>query len=486
MVRRFVRLSLGYGVVGSLSAAFSFLLLPLYTRLLPPAAYGVIDVLLTLTNLIVALVLLGVDQALNAFFFDGDELYQARLSGTALGGVLVIAFGIWIVLIAAAPLLVYALFGDRQYASLLYLISINVIVLPLLTTLTSIYRLRQRVRRVNFIGLLGLCLNLIAVSIFVLWWRLGLLGIALASFVTQSLTALIILLTLRSELRLQVDRGLLRPLYTAGVGLLPATISWLLLVNIDRLMLTQYVTTTELGLYALANKLATLLTIIFTICWSAWLPMALSMAGESGAAQRYAQMFELFAAGSMVLALTFGAFAPELLGLISRAEYQGAAPYVLALMVFTGPMTFIGACFNVAFYASKRTHLVSVVNLAGALVNIVLNLLLNPWLGVWGAVLATLAAGTCSTGLAFVLSRDLLPVSYRWWRLLPVIFFYLSLVTAFVLLPSATIGWKVAAIILLVGAAVGSDLIPRQSLKQLRSVLRPAARAAAVANHSEE
>jgi len=173
-----------------------------------------------------------------------------------------------------------------------------------------------------------------------------------------------------------------------------------------------------------------------------------------------------------LLAFVMGVFASEVLAIMSRAEYQAAALYVLALMVFTGPLTFVGACFNIAFYARKRTHLVSVVNLSGALLNIVLNLVLNPLLGVWGAVSATLIAGGVSVGIAFLLSQRLMPIAYRWANLLPVMVIYGLLVAVFVLTPAATISWKIAACAALVVAMIFCDLIPRQLLRQTLTTLR--------------
>lgn len=78
-LKHLVKLTAGYSpvtLIGPLSLIF---LTPLYTRVLTPADYGVVDVVLTMVTLITTVVNLGLDQALNAFFYDGDLNYQKKL-----------------------------------------------------------------------------------------------------------------------------------------------------------------------------------------------------------------------------------------------------------------------------------------------------------------------------------------------------------------------------------------------------------------------
>jgi O-antigen/teichoic acid export membrane protein len=473
ILRKFLQAAFGYGLVSLLSSSLSFLLLPLYTQLLTPADYGLIDVISTVNNLVVTLVVFGVDHALAAYFFDGNEQYRQRLIGTALWITLSLAFCAWLAVIIGAPLLSNRLLGDDRFTTFYYLTSLNILVGPLALVLSAAYRLRVHVLKVNLISLATVCSLLGGNILFVAVLRYGVLGIALSNLFAYCLVFISMLLVAGRDLRLPFDRALVGPLYRAAAGVVPATMSWLGILNLDRLLLTQFVSLEQLGLYSLANKLATLLSIGFTIIWNAWSPIALSMAHEKEAPQRFVQMFEFFVVGSMAVALGVGLFAREAITLVSRAEYVPAAPYAIVLMVFTGPLTFMAACFNLAFYTSKQTHLLSVVNLSGLALNVLLNLLLAPQLGVWGAVLATVAAGLLISGLGYAFSQRLVALPYRWLRLAPALTIYIGLVILCASMPELSILLRIACFALFVMVIIVSRLLPLQLLRQGMALVRP-------------
>ncbi len=70
---RIVRSSTNYGLGGMLPQVISFLLVPVYTRFLTPADYGVADVVSALGTVLVILFRLGLTGAVIRFFFDHRE-----------------------------------------------------------------------------------------------------------------------------------------------------------------------------------------------------------------------------------------------------------------------------------------------------------------------------------------------------------------------------------------------------------------------------
>ena len=66
---RLVRLSAGYSLVTLAGPVLTILLTPLYTRVLSPADYGVVEAATTVSAFVNTLVLFAMDQALNAHFF---------------------------------------------------------------------------------------------------------------------------------------------------------------------------------------------------------------------------------------------------------------------------------------------------------------------------------------------------------------------------------------------------------------------------------
>ncbi|MGH2525031.1 MAG: lipopolysaccharide biosynthesis protein, partial [Anaerolineales bacterium] len=309
--------------------------------------------------------------------------------------------------------------------------------------------------------------------VMVLGLRFKATGVIAANVIANVFACGLGLVLASQSLRGSFSGPLARALIRTGVSLLPGTFSFLLLAGVDRILLTQFVSPADLGLYAIANKLASMLYVLLGPAWNAWWPMALEMAPQPDAPRQYARMSEYFVAGSMLLALGLGLFAPEILGVFTRAAYVPAAPYALALMIYVGPLSFMAQFLFTGLYARKRTHLVSLAYLVAAAVNITLNILLNPLIGVWGAVWATVWAGVVLLAIAYAAGQRALPIPYRWRRIAGLSAVYLGLVTAYLLWPALnTLSFKLGAGLLLAAAIPAVGIVSRQQVQIALQALR--------------
>lgn len=464
-LQRLARLTAGYSLVTLIGPLFTILLTPLYTRVLTPADYGVVDVALTLGALVNIVIVLGTDQAMSAHFFDGDDtnkrdLVTSTLIYVALAG----AVGCGVLFIFAEPIAI-TLFKDPTRQITLRLLAPYVLFAPLYAVLAAALRLRMGIRRVNILGFTYLityvCLNVL----FVLVLQFKATGVIAANVLAHVAGALAGLALVWKPLRGQFAATALKPVLTSGLALLPGMVGFILLANVDRILLTQYVSQSEIGLYSIANKLASMLYVAFSAVWSAWWPMAMEMAKQPDAPRQYARMFEYFIAASTVAALTMGLFAPEILRLFTSEAYWPAAPYATVLMIYTGPLAFMNGSFQISHYVGKRVGWISAAALVSAGCNIALNLVLNPIYGVWGAVIATVIAGAVFGLITYITGRGVLFVDYRWLRTGIVIGVYLIVLGCVSLFASAAILVKIAAIALLMFTVISVGFVKTSQIR---------------------
>jgi O-antigen/teichoic acid export membrane protein len=448
-LKRFTRMTVGYSLVTLLGPLFTILLTPLYTRVLTPADYGVVDVALTLGALISVFAIFGVDQALSAYFFDGPASFQRSLVTTGILLVGLIGASLGSVLALSATSVAEFLFKDPARRYIVYLLAIGLVSGPIYGVIVAGLRLQMGVRRVNILALSSLFSTIFTTVLFVLILQLKATGIVAANVVAGVWNCCFGLWIGLRTLRGRVQSHLMKPLMRTGASLLPGALGYLLLANVDRLLLTQYVSQTDIGLYSIANKLASMLWVLLGAAWIAWWPLALEMAHKPDAPYQYARMLEYFAAASMYLALGIGIFSPEILMVFTRDVYVPAAPYALVLMIATGPLALISGFFQIGPYVRKRTYLISIAYLLSAGLNILLNLWLNPLIGVWGAVWATVIAMLVLGMILYMMNQRLMPVSYRWSGVALMAVTYTVLVMLFLLTPAFT-SWpiKVGALLL--------------------------------------
>ncbi|NJN82615.1 MAG: polysaccharide biosynthesis protein [Caldilineaceae bacterium] len=441
-LKRLIKLTVGYSPITLLGPLSLIFLTPLYTRVLTPADYGVVDIALTLAALLAVVVSLGLDQALNSFFFDGDADHQRNIVTTVAVYLAVIGALVAVVVALLALPLSEALFGTPDYQQIIYLVAISVLAAPIYGMTAAVMRLQMRVRDVNILGIVNLSVLILANVLLVLILRLGATGTVLANTVTVVISCLLGLALLRTTLRGRVGMAILKPIWLIGLSLVIGILGNSLLVSSDRLLMTQFVSTADIGLYSIANKLAMMLSVLVTGAWMAWMPLSLSIASDADAPRQYARVYELFICVTLVGALALGLFAPEILAVFTTTSYVPAAPYAAVLMFYTGPITSSANTFAIGLFTRKRTYLLSVAVIVGAAVNIVLNLWWLPMLGVWGAVISTVVAGSIWAGLAYLFSRQALRVPYRWKQIGALVIVYTVLIVTF-LFRSELFAWPV-------------------------------------------
>jgi O-antigen/teichoic acid export membrane protein len=435
---RVARLTAGYSLVTLLGPVFTVLLTPLYTRVLVPADYGVVEVAGTLQAFITTFVLFSLDQALAVDFYQGDAAQQRDLVTTsvvcagALGALAAAA------LLAGATPLAQLLFKDPGRRYLIGLLAIGALTTPLYSLLLTALRLKMQVQRVNALALTFLLATVTSNVVLILGLHFKATGVIAANAIASAVACILGLGLALPLLRGHFTPPLAGSLVRIGASLLPGAFSFLVLAGIDRLMLTQYVSQTDLGLYSIANKLASILFVLLSAAWYAWWPLALEMAGQPGATRQYARMLEYIEAAAMFLGLALGLFAPEILAIATRAPYVPAAPYALVLMAYIGPLGFAAQSFFIGHYVQKRTHWISVAYLVAAAVNVVMNLWLDTQLGVWGAVWATVGASLVLVIIAYGTGQAVLPVPYRLGQLLVLSAVYASAIALFLRVPAAT------------------------------------------------
>jgi O-antigen/teichoic acid export membrane protein len=205
--------------------------------------------------------------------------------------------------------------------------------------------------------------------------------------------------------------------------------------------------------------------VILSAGWNAWWPMALEMTNKPDAARQYARMAELFLAAALWLTLGIGLFAPEILAWFTRAVYVPAAPYALILLIYYGPLSFLGSNFQIGLYARKQTHWISIAFIVAAMVNVGLNLLWDRAWGVWGAVAATIVAIVAWLVCLYLPSQRALPIQYAWGKMGRLALIYSGVVGAFLLVPGFNhLLLKISVLALFPLAIIGTGIVSRREL----------------------
>jgi O-antigen/teichoic acid export membrane protein len=191
-----------------------------------------------------------------------------------------------------------------------------------------------------------------------------------------------------------------------GAGLLPHLYGGLLLASADRLFLAKLSTLEQVGLYAVAVQVSSVITVLASSFNLAWIPWTFERLKRNTVADRR-QVARLIGVHDLLLlgaALGIALLARPALSLLVGEQFRDAAPFVLVLSL--GAVA--GGMYNMAvnpIFFSGRTYLVPIASLGSGSVNLLLNWLLIPPLGPMGAALAFALSSVVCFLIASVLAQ---------------------------------------------------------------------------------
>jgi O-antigen/teichoic acid export membrane protein len=194
-----------------------------------------------------------------------------------------------------------------------------------------------------------------------------------------------------------------------GVPIVIHLLSGVMHSSIDRAILADMVSVAELGLYTLGYQVGMVMAIVTTSVNKAWQPSYYEVM-ESNDPKKDHHIRRTYNLWLIVMSLicTLGIlWGGDILKLITPQNFHGASvviPYVLLGYFFHGLYYF--AVSPIFFH--KRTILLPIfTGAAAALVNIGLNFLLIPYLGITGAALATTISMFFQALVVYIVGRRL-------------------------------------------------------------------------------
>ncbi|MFN0097652.1 MAG: lipopolysaccharide biosynthesis protein [Gemmatimonadaceae bacterium] len=487
----YLRSTLRHGGIYTLGVILSrlvgFIMIPVYTRVLVPADYGILEILSLTTDILGMLAGMGIGLAVMRQYYaapdeDGRHIVASSAATLLLGVFAVVAVAGLLAAGSLSPILL----GPDQSPNLVRLAVVFLAIGSTIEVPMAMLRARQRSAGVVTIGLVRLMLSLGLNIVFVVVMRLGVAGVLYSSILSALLVGGYLTVQLYRESGVRFDPRVARGLVAFGAPLVLWNISSFVLHYSDRYFLRVFDSLEAVGLYSLGYKLAMLISLMVSGPFSdIWIPKSLEIDRREGERAVPILTSILLVYNLLLVTVAFGValFAEEVVRLVAGSSFGAAADTVpvLALgMVFFAYRSVgqIGALIR------GRSDLIAIATVLAAVVVTLMNILLIPVLGVHGAALATLIAFAFEFFVMRRLSRNVHPLQVPLFPLLrPVVLGALVWWTADVLATETMsllprLGIRVAAVGVYGFALFASGAVPAavqqgiaRALREPRSVL---------------
>ncbi len=399
--QKFAKDVLVIGVTHILIALSGIILLPLLTKTLGAHDYGVWAQVQVTISLVLGFVVLGLPIAMTRFLAaktNKDEIQEEFYSVfvLVLGTTLIVSFGL---IVFAAPIAEAFFEGATEVFRITALIilvwSLDIVFLGLFRTFRQMKKYSIFITA-DIYGQIGLIAYLVLNGY-------GILSIVLAVLATRVVIFFILFFLIKRQIGIRSPRfSRTREYLSFGLPTIPGNIAAWVVTSSDRYVIGYFLGAASVGVYSAGYVLASIPFRAAAILGFV-LPPTLAKLYDEGRMNevkihlRYSLKYFL----ALAIPFVFGAaiLAEPTLRLFSTAEMASrgylVVPLVALSILFYGTYVVIAQILLIA----KKTKIMGLVWIMAAVVNLGLNIIAVPRLGILGAAITTLVAYSLALGI---------------------------------------------------------------------------------------
>ena len=387
----FIENFLVYGLGGIISRIIPLVMAPVVTRIMPGTEYfGLSDLSGTIVSFAGALAIIGMYDAMFRMFFEkDDEDYKKTVCSTTLTFTLATSVLVFVVMLLLRTTIARFFFGNTKYAYLVYITAMATLVGATNGIISAPTRMQNK-RKIFLVTNTVSPVLSYSVSIPLLLKGYYVIALPLAGVISGvTMEATFWLLNKRWFSFRKFDLSLLKQLLKIAVPLFPNFLIYWIFNSSDRVMIANLLDVGQAGIYSVGSKLGHASQLIYTAFAGGWQYFAFSTMNEGNQVRTNSLVFEYLGVISFVCTMAVCVVARPLYELLFPAEY--VIGYIISPYLFLAPL--LQMLFQVAanqFLVVKKTWPNMLILSSGAVLNVVLNLVLIPRIGIEGAAIATL------------------------------------------------------------------------------------------------
>lgn len=385
--------------IGQICTKFvSFFLLPLYTYLLSPEEYGIVDLLNTFISLMIPLFFFQMNQAVFRFLIDArnDELEKKRLISTSI-----------IILLVQSMLysIIFILFSFMINNSYKYFLLTNVIVIMFANYFLQISRgLGDNI--LYSIGSLITGVGTIILNIvFIVIFNLGAYGILISTLIANVFCILFIFIKKKLYKYISINsykKEKRNELWKYSIPLIPNQLSWWVINASDRTIISFMLNISMNGIYSAANKFSAIIITFFNIFNTTWSESASLHIKDKDCSEFFSNIFNASLKLFISICLLTISTMPFIFKFLITGQAYSSAYYQIPILLLSTVFNITVSLLGSIYVALKKSKEIAKTSIYSAIINIVINILLIKYIGLYAASISTLVAFASLTIYRFI------------------------------------------------------------------------------------
>ena len=382
---KYLAKNIGFLTIGQFGTkVLNFLLVPLYTNILTTTEYGVYDLVHASVAILVPILTVNIWEAVQRFSLDQNAdksgVFSLSIRCLLVGGSLLACLLLLnYVLRISEFLAVYAIYFIGLY-----------FVQAATSILTSFVRGIGRVAEVAISGVLCTAIVVFSNIIFLCIFNMGLKGYFWANIIGPIMQVIYLFWNIKGwkYIKFNINRQLKSDMIHYSLPTILNAISWWVNGWADRYAIIWICGMSANGIYAVASKIPSILNVFQGIFNQAWVLSTVKEIDESDSNNFFSKIYNQYNCLLVLLCGVIIMFNKVLAKVLYAKEFYNAwkyAPFLTISIIFSAISGYAGGIFA----ALMKSELFAKCSGAGAIINIVLNMILVPFWGPLGAAIAT-------------------------------------------------------------------------------------------------
>ncbi len=363
----------------------SFVTLPIYTACLTKSEYGTFDLITVLCSLLLPVATLQIQSAVYRF------LLERRFDTDRINSVVTILY-LFVIPVSVLVLgVTYFLLGKAISPYLKFLIVLYFFADILLVVTRQIARGLLKNHVYSTSAIINSFLNMVLVLVFLLLWDRGLIGLMESLVIATTVSFLYIFIALKIWNYVNVKQlnwCEFKEIINYSWPMVPNSVSlWVMRVS-DRAIISLFLGVEANAIYAVANKIPTILQLAQNTFSMAWSESASLTVNDNDVTEYYSKMFRTLHRVMAGLAALMLACLPILFAILIKGDYDTAYIHIAILIVgmfFSNIAIYLGGIY----VAYMKTKSIGWTTILAALLNAIINILFIRKIGIFAATLST-------------------------------------------------------------------------------------------------
>lgn len=381
-IKRLFSDTIAFTISSFASKILVFLLMPLYTAVLSTEEYGIADLLTNTINVLYPILTLSIMESTLRFAFD-KEVNKDEVLTNSLFFILLSQ----IILLIVTPFVGEFSVIMKKYWGWFF---VMFFCFNLQQVMSQYIKGIGKTKIFAISGVLHTLVIIISNIVGLIIIKAGINAYFFSIIAGYCITTLFLLLAGKVRIRkIKVNFHLLKEMLKFSVPMVPSIVAWWVSTSADKYIIISYLGVAVSGVYSIAYKIPSILTLFTNIFNSAWTISAIEGQDDNDNAEFQTMVYKGFNAFN-VCAASILILGSQVLGkiLFSKEFYTAwhCVPMLLVAYVFSGLAGFMASSFRAVKYTKGLLSSTSI----GAMTNIILNFLFIKRFGIMGAAFTTM------------------------------------------------------------------------------------------------